>query len=300
MGQTIKSPIIWFGGKGNLCPKLLPLIPKHQIYVEPFGGGASLLFAKQPSQIEVYNDLDDGLYNMFQVIKHKNSCDRLRHTLCFTPNSRYQYAKSSDEWMDDTDPVIKACNFLVATRMSFSGHMGSGWNYVVSHVRRGMSSTASRWISFLEGLPEIHERLQNVEIFNCDFEYILNQYNDEHTFTYLDPPYVPGTRSQGQYRCEMNEDGHKRMLEYLLFHFKGMVMLSGYKNEVYSRLEEVHGWERKDFSVACDASPRTRTSGILGEGSATRIAPRIESVWRNPKCLDACQKDRNELQYYDE
>ncbi len=50
----MKSPIPWFGGKGNMVAKLLPLIPPHKIYVEPFGGGASLLFAKEPSPEEAF------------------------------------------------------------------------------------------------------------------------------------------------------------------------------------------------------------------------------------------------------
>jgi DNA adenine methylase len=56
--MRLRSPICWFGGKGKMVKKLLPLIGDHRIYVEPFGGGASLLFSKEPSPVEVYNDLD--------------------------------------------------------------------------------------------------------------------------------------------------------------------------------------------------------------------------------------------------
>jgi len=65
MAKKLRSPIVWFGGKGHMVNKLLPLIPKHKIYVEPFGGGANLLIAKEPSPVEVYNDLDSGLVNFF-------------------------------------------------------------------------------------------------------------------------------------------------------------------------------------------------------------------------------------------
>ena len=64
----MRSPIKWFGGKGQMTKKLLPLIPEHVTYVEVFGGGASLLFAKPPSKVEVYNDLNSGLVNFFRVL----------------------------------------------------------------------------------------------------------------------------------------------------------------------------------------------------------------------------------------
>ncbi len=68
MTKRLRSPILWFGGKGNMVAKILPLFPPHRIYVEPFGGGASLLMAKAPAPVEVYNDLDSGLVNLFRVL----------------------------------------------------------------------------------------------------------------------------------------------------------------------------------------------------------------------------------------
>lgn len=65
MHPELRSPIVWFGGKGNMASKLLKLMPEHKHYVEPWGGGASLLFAKPPcGGVEVYNDLDDGHQEM--------------------------------------------------------------------------------------------------------------------------------------------------------------------------------------------------------------------------------------------
>jgi len=64
----MRSPINWVGGKGNMVAKLLKYIPPHYVYVEVFGGGASLLFAKKPSPVEVYNDIDVNLVNFFRYI----------------------------------------------------------------------------------------------------------------------------------------------------------------------------------------------------------------------------------------
>ena len=65
----MKSPIQWFGGKGLFTKVLLPLIPAHHLYVEAFGGGASLLFAKPPSSNEVYNDIDSTLADFFRMLQ---------------------------------------------------------------------------------------------------------------------------------------------------------------------------------------------------------------------------------------
>jgi len=68
----LRSPIFWFGGKGNMVAKLLNLIPPHEHYCEPFGGGASLLFAKRPcGGVEVYNDINEGLYDLFCVLRER-------------------------------------------------------------------------------------------------------------------------------------------------------------------------------------------------------------------------------------
>ena len=57
MRKQMRSPITWCGGKGLLVTKLLELMPEHKVYVEVFGGGASLLFGKKPAKVEIYNDI---------------------------------------------------------------------------------------------------------------------------------------------------------------------------------------------------------------------------------------------------
>ena len=68
----MRSPISWFGGKMRLAKRIVPLLPPHTTYVEPFGGGAAVLFAKPPSPVEVYNDLDGGLVNFFRVLRNRS------------------------------------------------------------------------------------------------------------------------------------------------------------------------------------------------------------------------------------
>ena len=67
--DKMRSPLVYFGGKSRLAPKLIKLFCKHKCYVEPFGGAASVLFAKKPSEIEIYNDIDDNVVNFFRVLR---------------------------------------------------------------------------------------------------------------------------------------------------------------------------------------------------------------------------------------
>jgi len=91
----MKSPIGCFGGKGRFIKKLMPLIPPHRKYVEVFGGGASLLFAKQPTEIEVYNDIDERLVNFFSVLK--NNCDELYEQCYLTLYSRSEFLHAKQQ-----------------------------------------------------------------------------------------------------------------------------------------------------------------------------------------------------------
>lgn len=150
----------------------------------------------------------------------------------------------------------------------------------------------SGWLSILEMLPAIHERMMRVQVEHYDFRKVLEIYDTEETFFYCDPPYVMNSRSGSVYRHEMSDDDHKDLVEALLS-IEGMAMLSGYRNELYERLEQA-GWLRKDFPTVCYAAGRTRASGIRGEGASKKKVPRIESVWINPRAQArlACKNDQ--------
>lgn len=268
-----------------MIAKILPLFPPHRIYVEPFGGGASLLMAKQPAPVEVYNDIDSGLVNLFRVLRDETKFERFQRLVELTPYSREEYNDSRTWWREhgeDEDDVERAYRFFVVARGSFSGYFAQSWSYVFSLSTRGMAFTCSRWLSTIEGLPAVHERLMRVQIEHNDFRTILTAYDSPETLFYCDPPYVPATRKAGRYLHEMTESDHEEFVQRLL-KLKGMVVLSGYNHGIYSPLDAA-GWQRIDFETACYAAARTRGTGILGEGAARSKQPRVESVWLSPNC----------------
>lgn len=280
--QRLRSPIIWFGGKGAMVPKLISLFPPNElydVYGEVFGGGASLLFAKQPSPKEFYNDLDKGAVEFFRMLKDATKFERFYRLVCLTPYSRAEYIHDRDTWEDEQDDVLRAYKWFIVARMSFSGAFGGGWRFKLYTTTRNMVGTAGGWQSIIEMLPLIHERLANVEIMNKSFEDVIPQYNNERTFLYLDPPYILDTRRSGGYKHEMTNDDHRRLVD-MIRDFKGMVMLSGYRHEIYD--DGLPGWKRFEFNVSCYAAGRTRLTGLLGDGATDDDTHRrTECIWVN-------------------
>ena len=255
-----------------MVAKLLPLFPEHKIYVEPFGGGASLLFAKEPSEVEVYNDLDEGLVNLFRVLREPRKFKRFLHRCIFTPYARQEWRMSRTTWKDCRDEVERAYRWFVMTRMSFAGLQHS-WGRTITTSHRGMAESASSWLSIIEMLPDIHRRLMRVQIECKDAKSIIKDYDTPETLFYCDPPYIPETRRDGRYQHEMSMDDHQELVDLLLT-VQGKVILSGYAHPVYEPLEKA-GWERKNWETFCVVSGRTRAS----KKEPKEQHRRVESVW---------------------
>lgn len=269
-----------------MTKKLLPLLPSHKTYVEPFGGGASLLFAKPPAQVEVYNDLNSGLVNLFRVLRDEEKFKRFYRMVAMTPYSReeFDWCRENLHNCDDVDDVDFAWRWFVVARMSFGGSFGAGWGSNVAASGRGMAISTSAWLSTIERLPDIHARLTRVQIEHTDYRKILERYDTPETFFYLDPPYVHNTRRGGKYDHEMTDEDHEELVD-IIKGLSGKVLLSGYAAEIYKPLG-LTGWTRRDFDVPCWSVGKTRATGIQGAGACNKNQRRIESVWMN---YDPCE-----------
>ncbi len=273
----MRSPLGWFGGKGNMMPKLLPLIPSHRVYVEPFFGGGSLFFSKKPSLVEIINDLDHNLVNFFRVLRDEEQFPRFWRKAFFTPYCREEFSWCRDN-LEVDDPVERAWRFFLVARQAFGRNFrgkGTSWGFDVNSPR-----TYHAFARCVDALPEVHARLRRVQVEQKDFRELIPCYDFPETFFYLDPPYVPETRTHGKYQCEMTAEDHAALVD-LLLNLKGMAILSGYPGETYAPLERA-GWQRKEWKTACPAAGRTRGTGIQGAGAALRLQPRTECVWISP------------------
>lgn len=290
---VLRSPIKIIGGKGILRGKILPHFPKHRVYVEPFGGGGSVLLAKERSEVEVFNDLDPRMTTLFQVIVNDENRARLIEQLMLTPYSREERLHSKNHWQDAEDDVARARMFFVDCRQSLGGMIDrTSWGLVTNTSVRGMAQPINAYIGAIKMLPRIAERMKAVKIYNVDYKEILEEYDGEDTLFYLDPPYPKETRRDGWYYFEMSAEEHEKLVEEIQ-KLKGAAILSGYPNDTYKKLEKV-GWTRVSFDRSCNAAARTRHTQLQGDGVIKVMQGRTECLWLNPQATKETVNDATE------
>lgn len=229
-----------------MANKIIELFPEHKMYVEVFGGAGHILFKKQPSEIEVYNDIYSGLYNFFRVLRNEELSRKLSKKLQITPYSREEFLYCRDNWQNEEDEVERVRMWYVTAMQSFSTNF-STWSHSKSQSRRGMSQAVSQWLGKVENnIPHAVERLRSVQIENLDYKDLIKKYDRPETLFYLDPPYVHDTRKMTyEYQHEMDNIMHLELVE-MLSNIKGQGVLSGYDTEIYSPLLDC-GWTKRSI-----------------------------------------------------
>src|SRR5947207_368332 len=125
----MKKPFAWYGGKEALASTLVSLLPRHRVYIEVFGGSGALLFAKAPSALEVFNDLDSGVTNFFRVLRNRAQAEELQRLLGLTPYGREEYYGCLKQWEAAPDAVEKARMWYVAVMQSMNSSIrATGWS----------------------------------------------------------------------------------------------------------------------------------------------------------------------------
>ena len=283
--SIIRGPFPWFGGKGGhrIREAVLRALVPHKRYLEAFGGGASILLAKQPAEVEVYNDVNRGLVNFFRVISDVDMFGKFMARAALLPVSRELYEEYARTWPGIHDPLEQAVRWYYIARQSFGGMFGKSFGTGVNSTSCGMSSRTAQWISSFDNLPPVHQRMQRVQIECCDWRDVLKRFSGPDWLAYCDPPYVTGTRKAGGYEHELHDRDHEELVRTLLG-YDGAVVLSGYDNALYAPLREA-GWEMQTVDVVCCAAGRTRASGLQGAGHVKEKQRRVECIWRNPEAL---------------
>lgn len=237
----MKSPIKYYGGKSYMTNIIINQFPDpatYDVYVEGLGGGASILFAKEQSGIEVYNDLNDNVYSLFKVLSDKSLFNKLKERMDLTPYSAQLREEYKTLLQTDLSLEDRAYYFLCVNRMSFNGVGGFSTTHI---VRRNMSKSTSDFLSMIDKLPEVHNRLSSVIIEHRDIMALINKYDRPDVFMYLDPPYVISKRSSNQkYETDMSDKQHEALINRLL-RCKCKWLLSGYDSYIYQPLTNKFG-----------------------------------------------------------
>ena len=210
------------GGKWVLAPWIIGQFPHHRIYCEPFGGGGNVLLRKPRSHVEIYNDLDGEIVNLFRVARDRSA--DLRAALEGTPFAREEFVRSYEA---SDDPVEQARRTVVRTFQGFcstsyfrrTSFRASGKGRNGEHVRE--------WTTFPAALDAIRDRLRGVIVENRKAETVIAQQDTPETLFYIDPPYTEGELDPGtRYRHRMDDADHSR-LAALLANVAGTDGLSG-------------------------------------------------------------------------
>ncbi len=270
-----RSPFGYFGAKQRIAPQIVKVLPPHNAWVEAFCGSAALTLAKNPAPIEVINDLDGQIVNLFKQLR--SNPDALCRAVALTPYARaeFQCARKSKA---DKDPIEQARKFLVATMMTINGAIGasnsSGFSFSQSYARGGREARVNRWYNLPERLAKVVERLKSVRVENRDARELLKMFSDRPaTLVYLDPPYFI-TRRQEYAIDAKDEPFHKELLK-ICCKARCMILLSGYDSDLYKRtLSRKKGWERTTLN--------TNTRDTTGKDH-----PRTEVLWKNKYYLKA-------------
>jgi len=247
-----KRPILrYHGGKWILAKWIIGHFPPHRIYVEPFGGAASVLLQKSRSYAEIYNDLDGELVNLFTVARERG--EDLRTALELTPFARTEFAQS---YTPAGDPVEQARRTVVRSFMGFGSNSHNKATGFRSNSHRSGTTPAQDWRNYPSSFGAIMDRLRGVCIENRSAIEVMQPHDSARTLFYVDPPYVSETRDKGSdYRHEMTNEDHRALADYL-HSVAGSVCLSGYPCALY---DELYGdWRRVERKALADGA-RKRT-----------------------------------------
>lgn len=266
----------YHGGKWRIADWIISFFPAHQVYVEPFGGAASVLLRKPPSFAEIWNDLDDEVVNLFRVLRDRESAAELQRRCELTPFARSEFAEA---YLPTEDRIERARRLLVR---SWMGHGASGVRAHKTGFRvnphRQRTTAAMDWEGWPQEIPNFVARLRKVKIESRPAAKLIASHDREGVLIYLDPPYVFSTRSQKRkgndlyhgYRHEMSDADHAALLDQV-GGAQAMVVISGYASPLYEK--RLSSWQRHETVAFAD-----------------RGGARTEVLWLNPACAEALDR----------
>jgi DNA adenine methylase len=253
----------YYGGKFSHLDFLLPLLPTaFTHFCEPFGGSAAVLINRPPALLETYNDLDSEVVNFFECLR--DHADEIIRAISLTPFSREELVKAcaSEAGLSKIERARRFFTRARQTRTGLAQTSSEGrWAHCVLTSRASMAGAVSRWLGSIDGLPQIVQRLQRVQIENAPAIEVIHRYDSPETLFYCDPPYPHEARGDNKaYGFEMTDREHEELAE-CLHAAEGAVAVSGYRCPLMERL--YGDWMRVDAnSRLCNSSKGERTESV--------------------------------------
>lgn len=246
----MRTPITYYGGKQMMLKHILPLIPPHNIYVEAFCGGASVLFAKDVSKAEIINDVNSELINFYRVAQ--SDYDALRAEIKNTLHSRELH---SHAFYIYTHPnlfttVQRAWAVWCLCKMSYASKLEQSFGYDLGGRLPIRVQNAKDHFT-----EDICTRLECVTIENADALDVINRYDTNETFHFVDPPYIE--TACGHYRNTFKFENLIQLLDCLTS-IKGRFMLTSYPSDIIKKYIDTNEWYLHKVKRSINASKETR------------------------------------------
>ncbi len=262
----MNCPISYYGGKQKMISTLIPLIPEHKKYVEPFFGGGALFFAKNKSQIEIINDTNELMINFYrQMVKN---FDALKLEIDATLHSRASHIRAGQiikGKIESTD-LEKAWAIYVSCNQGFGKKMDCGWGYESKSHGRNMPNT---WKVKKDYFIFYKNRLDQAQIECGDALYVIKTYDTPETFFYVDPPYY--NSDCGHYKGYLESD-YRNLIDLLLT-IEGKFLLSSYPNPIINDIS----WTYRDDIE--------KHRAVNGDKGATKIETIVANYNPNQQSL---------------
>ena len=237
----MKSFIPWMGGKRLLAQKIVSLFPNDiDRYIEVFGGGGSVLFYKdRHANLEVYNDFNSDLVNLFRCAKYHRA--ELQREISGYFNSREIFSEIKEKMnISGFTDIQRAGMFFVLAKLSYGSNMRT-----FGCRKRNLSS---------DYLTEIEDRMKDVVVEKLDFEELIKKYDSPKALFYCDPPY---SNTERYYESLFIHGDHER-LKAVLNGIKGRFILSYNDNEYIRELY-------KDFKIFATERQNNLSKGTYKE-----------------------------------
>jgi DNA adenine methylase len=238
----MKTPITYYGGKQKLVKTILPLIPEHVTYTEPFIGGGAVFFAKPKSEVEVINDTNKSLITFYRVTQ--TDFTSLEKEVRITLHSRRAHQDATVIYQAPHlfSEVKQAWAVWTLSTQSFSSMLDASWGYDIKK-----STTSKKVMNKRDSFTEEYAiRLQDVQIECTDALRIIETRDSQNTFHYVDPPYV---NSDCGHYDGYTWDDYELLLKKLAT-IKGKFLLSSYPSEMLDQFATKHKWHQKQIQMA--------------------------------------------------
>jgi len=253
MKKALKTPISYYGGKQLMLKHILPIIPAHKVYVEPFVGGGAVFWAKEPSECEIINDKNGSVVNFYKQLKL--NFDQLKLLIDATPFSRENYKNAMVIYNCPYlfNELQRAWAFWVVTSQGFSKKIGS---WMSSSIKQNLApQIENKKLAFDECLKV---RLNLTQIEHLDAIELIRRTDSPETFFYLDPPYV--NSNQGHYSGYIQENFNE--LLDTISKIKGKFLLSSYPNTQLDNYRQKYGWYYNDMDMSKPASKNNKARKV--------------------------------------